>query len=121
MKEIFERYPEVALVYAFGSRVKNQSGPLSDYDFGVYFVINDRERIFELKLKLLDELSRFLKTDAIDLVILNFSDNPVLNYQIIREGEVIFERKPYRLLLEPKVLNIYFDFMLELKKNHLST
>ena len=33
---IFKDYPEIKLVYFFGSKARGEGGPLSDYDFAVY-------------------------------------------------------------------------------------
>ena len=32
LKTVFQRYPEIKLVYFFGSRAKRSCGPLSDYN-----------------------------------------------------------------------------------------
>lgn len=95
-------------------------GPLSDYDFAVYFDKNDRKKMFEIKSSLLDNLSRFYKTDKIDLVILNTAQSPELKFQIIREGSLIFEREPFKVMVEPGILNEYFDFHTQLLKYNLT-
>lgn len=69
LKNIFKSYPEIKLAYFFGSKAKNNGGPLSDYDFAVYFDENDESKMYNIKFKLLDELSRLLKTDKIDAII----------------------------------------------------
>ena len=57
-----------------------------------------------------DKISRLLGTDKIDVVILDMAESPELKYSIIKEGKLIYEKEPYRVLLEPKILNEYFDF-----------
>jgi predicted nucleotidyltransferase len=120
LKEIFKKYPAIKVVYLFGSKALDTDGPLSDYDFAIYFDGRDRKKMFGIKLELFDRLSRFLNTDNIDIVILNTTEAPELKYQIIKEGKVIYEEQPYRILIEPKILNEYFDFHYMLSKYGLT-
>jgi len=110
LKSIFKLYSEIKLVYFFGSRAAGKPGPLSDYDFAVYLDSEDKKRILDIKLSLYHLLSRALKTDKIDVVIFNLTRQPELKYNIINEGKIIYEIEPYRLSLEPRILNEYFDF-----------
>ncbi|MFN3740167.1 MAG: nucleotidyltransferase domain-containing protein, partial [Thermodesulfovibrionales bacterium] len=48
IKSIFADYPEIKLVYLFGSRAKGIAGQLSDYDFAVYCDGKDKYRIYEI-------------------------------------------------------------------------
>lgn len=118
--EIFALYPQVKLVYLFGSRVNGKIGPLSDYDFAVYLDEKNPKAIFELKLKIMTSLSKLLKTDAVDLVILDSAESPELKYNIIQDGSLIYEQEPFKLLVEPKILNEYFDFNFMLLRNNLT-
>lgn len=120
LKYIFERYPEIKLVYIFGSKAKNKGGPLSDYDFAVYFDEKDKNKMFKIKFQLFNDISRFLKTDKVDIVILNLSLSPELKYNIIKEGKLVYEKEPFKTLLEPKIFNDYFDFRYLLRKNNLT-
>lgn len=110
IKSVFEIYPEIKLVYFFGSKSKGEEGPLSDYDFAVYLDEKDKKKMFDIKFKLHDKLSRLLKTDKIDVVILNITEGPEIKYEIIKEGKLILEKEPFKVLVEPKILNEYFDF-----------
>ena len=110
LKKLFQSKPQIKLVYLFGSQVSQKTGPLSDYDFAFYARENDKKKLFDLKLNLIEELSQLLKTDKIDVVILNEVESPELKYNIIKEGKLIYETEPYRLLVEPRILNDYFDF-----------
>jgi len=111
LKKTFARYPEIKLVYFFGSKAKNKGSLLSDYDFAVYF---DKKtnvvRIKEIVLSLISEISSILKTDKVDLVILNQLLSPALKFNIIKDGKLIYEQPPYRLLVEPFIYSEYFDF-----------
>lgn len=117
---IFKSYDEIKLVYLFGSRARQEYGPLSDYDFAVYFDTKDKNRMYDIKFELFDRLSRLLKTDKIDIVILNLTEAPELKYLIIKEGRLIFERKPFKVIVEPDILNGYFDFQSHLVRHKLT-
>jgi predicted nucleotidyltransferase len=110
LNSLFLKYPQVKLAYLFGSQVSRKTGPLSDYDFAFYLEEKDKKKSFDLKLDLISSLSRILKTNNIDVVILNEVESPELKYNIIKEGKLIYEIEPYRLLVEPRILNDYFDF-----------
>ncbi|MFQ6049887.1 MAG: nucleotidyltransferase domain-containing protein [Candidatus Paceibacterales bacterium] len=120
LRSIFKLYPKVKLVYFFGSKAQKESGPLSDYDFAVYLDEKDKKKIFETKLKLLNQISDVLKTDKVDIVVLNTAEAPELKYNIIKYGELIFEKKPFKVLVEPRILNEYFDFRISLLKHDLT-
>jgi len=110
LKSFFQSNSQIKLVYLFGSQANKTSGPLSDYDFAFYIDEKDKKKLFNLKLDLIGKLSKFFKSDKVDVVILNMVESPELKYNIIKEGKLIFEREPYRLLIEPQILNNYFDF-----------
>lgn len=120
LKNIFNSSPEIKLAYIFGSRVNGQEGPLSDYDFAVYFDLRDKIRMSDIRFELLGKLSRELKTDKIDLIILNMTESPELKYNIIKDGRLIYEEEPYKVIFEPRVLNEYFDFRSMLLRHGLT-
>ncbi|MEW6408326.1 MAG: nucleotidyltransferase domain-containing protein [Patescibacteria group bacterium] len=120
LKNIFQSYPQIKLVYFFGSKAKGKADPLSDFDFAFYLDEKDEKRMFEIKIELIDKISRELKTDKIDIVILNLTQSPELKYNIIKEGKIIYEKEPFKVLIEPKILNEYFDFKIFLQKYGLT-
>jgi len=61
-----------------------------------------------------------LLTDKVDVVILNLTDSPELKYNIITQGRLIYEKEPYRIIVEPRILNDYFDFRSLLLRHHLT-
>lgn len=117
---IFDNYSEIKLVYLFGSQATGKTGPMSDYDFAVYFDEQNKIKMFDLKFKLQAEISRMLGTDKVDLVVLNTTESPELEYNIIKEGKIIYEKEPFRVLIEPQILNRYFDFYYLLNKYNLT-
>lgn len=117
---IFKAHPKVKLVYFFGSKKTGREGPLSDYDFAVYLDEKGIERLFKIKFALADQLSLLLKTDKVDVILLNLTESPELKFNIIQEGKLIFERGPFKVMIEPKILNEYFDFRSLLLRHHLT-
>lgn len=94
---------------------------ISDYDVAVYFIPQTpRERMNDLKIKLVGELMGVFNTDAVDVAVLNFSEQSEFKYAVISEGELVFEREPHRVIVEPRILNEYFDFKMSLEKNYYS-
>ncbi len=122
LQRIFQSYPEIKLAYFFGSRAKGKAGPLSDYDFAVFLDERkkDKKKMFAIRFALMDKISRLFKTDKIDVVVLNIVDSPELKYNVIKEGKIIFERDSSRVIVEPKIMNEYFDFYLMLKRYNLT-
>jgi len=100
--------------------LKKKEGPLSDYDFAFYLDEKDKKKISEIQFELMDKISRILKTDKIDVVMLNLVESPELKYNIIKEGKLIYEKPPFKVLIEPKILQEFFDFKIMLKKYNLT-
>ncbi len=120
VKKILSQYREIKLVYLFGSQAKGNVGPLSDYDLAVYFDEKTPSiKRSEIKIKLIVDLMGELKTNKIDVVCLNDDLQPLLKYRVIRDGKLIYEKKPYRVILEEKIYSEYFDFQIFSRLNDL--
>lgn len=117
---LFQHYPKVALAYFFGSRARGDEGPTSDYDIALYIDENDSKKLAYLHMTIISEITRRLKTDDIDVVLLNTVKQPELAYAIITEGELFYEQEPFRALVEPRILNEYFDFRAFLERYELT-
>ena len=120
LSSVFRAYPEIKLVYFFGSRARQENSKLSDYDFGVYLDTKDKARMSEIKIDLIVKIGRMLKTDYIDVVILNLIDNPDIKYFIVKEGLLIYEKEPFKVIVEPRIFNEYFDFHKMMLKHKLT-
>lgn len=118
---MFEAELAVGLVYLFGSQASGKTGPMSDYDFGIYFTENNAVKRARIVFNFSSEISKIFATDKIDVHSINDIESPELKYQIVSYGKIIFEREPNRLLLEPKILNEYFDFTYLLQKYNLTS
>lgn len=122
LNNIFKSIPEIKLVYLFGSQAKGKTGPLSDYDFAVFLDINpnNKNKIYNIKFNLQDRISREVKNNNVDVVILNIAASPELKYNIITKGKLIYDVKPYKTIVEPKILNEYFDYYYLMRKYNLT-
>jgi len=116
----FKTIPSLKLVYFFGSRARKDAGPMSDHDFAVYFDGIGKSKMFDLRIKILLEITGILGTDQVDVAQLNFMDQPELEYAIITEGELIYEIEPSKISLEPYIMNRFFDFREHLRKHKLT-
>jgi len=119
LNKIFKQYPSLKLVYLFGSQVTGKTGPLSDYDFAFY-IDEEKKKANYTALEIESKISTLLTTEKVDSVIINYIDAPELKYSIIKDGKIIYEIEPYKLLIEPKILNEYFDFRFLLRKYQLT-
>jgi len=118
---VFSDQEKCGIAYLYGSRARGESGESSDYDFAVYLTEPDPVKRSDIRAACISELTKKLGTDDVDVAVFNDLESPELKYNIIREGAVLFEREPYRVLIEPQILNEYFDFMYLLRKYHLTT
>jgi predicted nucleotidyltransferase len=113
---------EVKFVYLFGSHAGNKATRLSDIDIALYLdeKLNSNER-FEFRLKLISEVSTVIKTDKIDLIILN--DSPLLlSFNVVHDGIIICandEKK--RIQFETKIMSFYFDQQYYFKRHAQAT
>jgi len=110
LARIFKKQ-KVVFAYLFGSQAKGTAGSLSDIDIAVYFdeEVADDDR-FDLRLKVLGELTDLYKTDQVDLVVLNDAP-PLLAHRILKEGLRIFsDNEKMRLEYEVKAVLKYLDW-----------
>lgn len=98
---------ELVFAYVFGSYGLEKTGPLSDVDIALYLV--SAERIWKKKMELIGDITSILKTDEVDLVILN--EAPLfLCCQILRTGKLLFSTdEPLRINFISNVYDMYCD------------
>jgi predicted nucleotidyltransferase len=101
----------IVTAYLFGSRARNQAGPISDFDIAVQSRPGlSAAKRFQLKLTLIDRLAKLFKTDAVDVVLLEEA-TPLLAHRILKEGKVLYCSNPkQRVQKEFEVLTTYLDF-----------
>lgn len=110
VKEFLQNQDQVELAYLFGSVAQGGEGKLSDVDLAVFLdeSLDEKER-FNFKLSLISVLEDILRTDRLDLVIMN--DAPVsLNFEIIKANYPLFIRdEDLKVDLEHYIMSRYLD------------
>ncbi|MBM4241075.1 MAG: nucleotidyltransferase domain-containing protein [Euryarchaeota archaeon] len=110
VKEFLQNQDQVELAYLFGSVAQGGEGKLSDVDLAVFLdeSLDEKER-FNFKLSLISDLEDILRTDRLDLVIMN--DAPVsLNFEIIKANYPLFIRdEDLKVDLEHYIMSRYLD------------
>jgi len=110
VKVFIKGQERVRVAYLFGSYAKGKAGPLSDFDIAVLLdgCLDARES-FDLRLRLINGISSILKTDKVDVVVMN--DAPLLlNYNIIKEGGILDSKDELeRVMFETHILSRYLD------------
>lgn len=94
----------IKLAYLFGSVAKGKEGKLSDVDIAVFLgeSLNKKE-IINLQLKVISELTSILKTDRVDLIVMNNAPL-LLKYDIIRYGKILKDDKETKIKVESGIL-----------------
>lgn len=105
--------PVVKLAYLFGSRASSVKGPMSDYDIAVLFPNTPPH---EATYRLTHKLVTILKTERVDLVVLNRA--PIeLRYSVLATGIVIYEMSTFeRVEFEAYTLSRYGDYLPVLRR-----
>jgi len=99
---------DVLFAYLFGSLSVGRIGPLSDVDIAVYLV--EKVSFAEKKLEILGNLVNMLRTDEIDLVVLNKAPL-TLRMKILENKKIIVDKAPFlRHRYESLTMRKYFDF-----------
>ena len=117
MGQVAPDFPELRLVYLFGSQVRGQTGPLSDYDLGV---LVDREGDTAASRAALEHaLTAMLAFERLDVVWL--SRAPVeLAFAVISQGRLLYERDvATRVEYEAQVMSRYCDYLPVLRAQRL--
>jgi predicted nucleotidyltransferase len=108
--DCLSKQEHVRLAYLFGSVAKGKAGKLSDIDIAVLLdeSLNKKQR-FDLQLELISDISKLLKTDKIDLVVIN--EAPLsLKFEIIKANYPLFIRdKIEKIDFEQMVMSRYLD------------
>jgi hypothetical protein len=119
LREFFKQQESVKLAYLFGSSARGEKGKLSDVDIAVLLDerLNGDER-FNLELALSSELTSPLKTNNLDLVVMNDA-SLLLNYNIIKG--VLLKSDPSRIKIEAGILSRCLDRKYHLQRHARET
>ena len=99
----------IKLAYLFGSVAKGKEGKLSDVDIAIFLDESlSKKEIFNLQLKLMSELTSILKTDKIDLIVMNNAPL-LLKYNIIKHGKILKDEIETKVMVESRILSDYLD------------
>jgi len=112
VKAFIKAQENVRVAYLFGSLAKGRASHLSDVDIAVLLDGRlDKQESFDLKLGLINGISSILKTDRLDVVVMNNAPL-LLNYNIIREGKILDSKdEGERVMFETHILSRYLDRM----------
>lgn len=103
LKDYFAKREDVVMAFLFGSQARGLSSKISDWDIAVYIKSDNKNIEIEKKKndfpeasKIWRDLTDILKTDSVDLIILNRTTANIAD-SAVREGEplVIKDRKLY--------------------------
>lgn len=98
---------DILFSYLFGSYARASYGPFSDVDIAVYIT---EDRRSEKKLDILGDLNKILKTDELDLVILNDA-SLALRMNILKNCRLLSDSAPFlRHTCESITTRSYLDF-----------
>lgn len=98
--DFFRRRKEIRLAYLFGSHAKGRATATSDFDVAV-FLETPRHGLLKYRYQttLAQSIEQFLRDDcgmkrqSVDVILLNETE-PLLAHQVIKYGQLLFERSP---------------------------
>lgn len=114
MPELLDRIAkeaDIVALYAFGSLASDDLKPLSDLDFGILVSSKlDKQKRFDKHLDLIGTFNEVLKTDEVDLVMMN--DAPMrFSHNIIKSGKLLYCADSGELTdFVEKTVKLYLDF-----------
>jgi len=109
INNIFKKY-SVEFAYIFGSFVNGNTVKTSDIDIAVFLKQKNKLKRFDIRLKLMTELSKIFRKE-VDLTVINDITSIFFKYIIVTEGILIFEsNKGLRIDTESMIYSEYFDF-----------
>ena len=110
LREFFNSEQDVELAYLFGSVAEGKATATSDIDIGVYLSESlTKTQRFQRRVELISRLTTFLKSNNVDLLVINDS-SPVLRFEIIRPNVLIFCRDAdLKTDVEQYIMSRYLD------------
>jgi len=98
---------DIQFAYLFGSFAKDRVTLLSDIDIAVYLIGDD---LSGKRMEILGDLIDILKTDKVDLVILNTAPL-TLRMKILQNKRLLADNAPFvRHTYESMTIRTYFDY-----------
>ena len=122
LADFFQRQAEIEIAYIFGSIARGTESALSDIDIAILIddqQINDDKFRYGYKAEILADLMKILKTNNVDLVILNEA-NTLLRHRVLYHGRLIYSKnEKKRIEFQTNTIDKYIDFK-ELMKPHFN-
>jgi len=119
LNDYFKDRDEIIFAYIFGSTVTETSNKLSDIDIAIFInekKINEKDYRYGYQAEILTDLMKELKTDKVDLVILNYATT-LLKHRVIYFGELIYSiDEKERVKFKVNKINKYMDYKMLKKK-----
>ncbi len=111
VKRVLLQDHNVIFAYLFGGLSEGKVKPLSDIDISVY--VRDKENLAEYKLNLFDRLTDALRTNELDLIILNMVPISITG-RILQNKQILVDKDPpIRHAYESLTLRKFFDFRIK--------
>ena len=118
-----QKHPEIEVAYIFGSLSQGKTNALSDIDIVIFTdsqQINNKTYRYGYQAEILTDLIKLLKTNNIDLVILNKA-NTLLKHRVLHHGILIYSKNEREHInFQIDTINKYNDFK-QLIKPHNSS
>lgn len=115
---ILNKKPSIIFAYLFGSMATKENNAGSDWDIAIYLKKYPLKNNPWIRFTIQAELSAILKTNTIDIVILNTIQEPSFAFDIINNSIILVDKNPSeRIIYEVKVMNRYFDWQYFLKRH----
>ena len=89
-----QKHPEIEVAYIFGSLSQGKTNALSDIDIVIFTdsqQINNKTYRYGYQAEILTDLIKLLKTNNLDLVILNKA-NTLLKHRVLHHGILIYSK-----------------------------
>lgn len=109
ISKILIDFPQISLVYLFGSQVTGQAGPDSDFDFAI--TTDHGQATLQTQASFTHAIVSTLNIERVDVVLLDQS--PIeLVYSVISDGRLLYARDlATRIEFEATILNKYMDYL----------
>ena len=111
--QYLEKHPEIEVAYIFGSVAQGKITPLSDIDIAILIdnaQIDENAYRYGYKAEILSDFIKLLKTNAIDLVILN-EVNTLLRHRVLYSGKILHSKnEKKRIAFQTTTISKYNDY-----------
>jgi len=95
---VLSTFKEVRCAYLFGSRALGTNTARSDYDFGLLCDPGlSQQRYAQLQFDVAGRLSIALRTDRVDVVVINSASSIELKFAIVHDGQVVYGQPDFEV------------------------